>query len=47
MSKSKFFPFFKITIINLLLSQFAAYGNMNELENFLLKLNENENLNMG
>ena len=47
MSNSKIFSFFTITIINLLPSQFAAYANMNELENFLSKLNENEKFEYG
>ena len=47
MSKSKIFAFFTITIINLLPSHFAANANMNELETFLSKLNENEKFEYG
>ena len=47
MSSSKIFSFVALTLINIIPLQFAAYGNMNELEYFLGKLNEDEKFEYG
>jgi hypothetical protein len=47
MSSSKIVSFVALTLINIIPLQFAAYGNMNELENFLGKLNEDEKFEYG
>ena len=47
MSSSKIVSFVALTLINIIPLQFSAYGNMNELENFLLRLNENEKFEYG
>jgi hypothetical protein len=47
MSSSKIVSFVALTLINIIPLQFAAYGNMNELENFLGKLNEDEKFQYG
>ena len=47
MSSSKIFSFIGLTLINTLPLQFPAYGNMNELENFLGKLNGDEKFEYG
>ena len=47
MSSSKIVTFVALTLINIIPLQFAAYGNMNELENFLSKLNEDEKFEYG
>ena len=47
MSSSKIVSFVALTLINLIPLQFAAYGNTNELEYFLRKLNEDEKFEYG
>ena len=47
MSSSKIVSFVALTLINIIPLQFAAYGNMNELENFLGKLDEDEKFGYG
>tara|TARA_B100000941_G_C28251786_1_gene421925 strand:+ start:135 stop:461 length:327 start_codon:yes stop_codon:yes gene_type:complete len=47
MFNSKFISIFILTLINIFPLQFAANANMNELENFINKLNENEKFQYG
>ena len=47
MSSSKIVSFIALILINIIPLQFAAYGNMNELEYFLGKLNEDEKFEYG
>ncbi len=47
MSSSKIVSFVALTLINIIPLQFAAYGNTNELEYFLRKLNEDEKFEYG
>ena len=47
MFSSKIVYFVALTLINILPLQFAAYGNMNELENTLSQLNEDEKFEYG
>ena len=47
MTSSKIVSFVAIILINILPLQFAAHGNMNELENSLSKLNEDEKFGYG
>lgn len=47
MSSSKFISFLALTLINIIPLQFAVYGNMYELENFLSRLNEDEKFEYG
>ena len=47
MSKLKVISFFTLTLINILPLKFSAYANMNELENFLRKINDDEKFEYG
>ena len=47
MSRLKVISFFTLTLINIFPLQFSAYANMNELENFLRKINDDEKFEYG
>ena len=47
MSRPKVISFFALTLINMIAFQFSAHANMNELERFLSKLNEDEKFQYG
>ena len=47
MYRLKVISFFTLTLINIFPLQFSAYANMNELENFLRKINDDEKFEYG
>ena len=47
MSRLKVISFFTLTLINIFPLQFSAYANINELENFLRKINDDEKFEYG